>query len=431
MRCRPVPSGPAGVVSGSSRGVFRILIRDGTFGLPVSRRRLPERLAADARAALPPATSAAAVLAYAPGRVTLVGEHVDHAGGPVLACALDFGLAVAIAPAGASAASSRGTSDLLGDAALDDAGDGPDWLRAIDAVRRTVTPDLGPIDVAVASDIPVGAGLGSSGALLVASTLACTDLARDPVPPAIELARTAMQVEHDVLGVPCGILDPLVSVAARPGKFLWLDAASGSHRAFRSRAHRRTDDVILVVDSTTRHRHADGRYAVRRDEIDAAATALDVDSWPMFAMRRAATSVLDVLPEPQDRRARHVVNEIRRVDAATRCLEAGRLADVGVHLDATHTSLRDDLEVSIPEIECLRSVVRASLGPGRGCRMVGGGFGGSLISTGPRAEIMTAIPTIVRRARAALGRPVSASIAVPGEGARRIPATRAASIPVG
>jgi galactokinase len=296
--------------------------------------------------------------ASAPGRVNLIGEHTDYNEGFVLPVALPLRVTVDLRIR--DDREIRATTDA---AAL------RGWEAHVIGPARVLGLDRG-YDVHVASDIPIGAGLGSSGALGVAVLRAlrgALDLNIDDV----TLAQLAQRAENEFVGARSGIMDQLVASVGREGEALLIDC--------RSLAHERIllpgELELVVVDSGIRHEHAAGAYNERRAECEEAAVLLGVT---------ALRDVTDVaatndLPDPLRRRARHVVSEDARVLEALAALADRDLARLGALLDASHRSLRDDYEVSTPEVDLLVDLVREQEGV-YGARITGGGFGGSIVA---------------------------------------------------
>jgi galactokinase len=316
----------------------------------------------------------------APGRVNLIGEHTDYNDGFVLPFALPRRITVTAAPAGgalwtvrsahAGASVSFGTADLEPGKVDGWAG----YLAGVVWVLRESGVDVPFADLAVSSDLPVGAGLSSSAALECATLAALLDLAQADVPRARwpELARKA---ENANVGVPCGILDQSAVVRCLEGHALFLDCRSGAAEQvpFDLSAH---GLAILVIDTRAPHRHAGGDYATRRATCEAAAQSLGVPALRDVTDLAAALSALD--DDVTRRRTRHVVTENERVLETVELLRAGKPAEIGSLLIDSHVSLRDDFEVTVPE---LNVAVDAALEAGAlGARMTGGGFGGCVIA---------------------------------------------------
>jgi galactokinase len=314
----------------------------------------------------------------APGRVNLIGEHTDYNGGFVLPIAIDRFTTVAAGPRedGALRAHSLQMSDDSG------------WAKYIEGVVRALADDgvrVDGADLLVDSTVPTGAGLSSSAALEVAAAAALWALAGAgagaATPDPKRLASVAYRAETAYVGVPVGIMDQTVVAMAEEGHALFLDTRSleTEQVPFDPCA---TGLHVVVIDSGVRHRLDDGRYGERRRQCEAAAAALGVDQ-----LRDASTEQVDAadIDDTLRRRARHVVTEDERVLRATELLRGGDVAALGPLLLASHASLRDDFEVSIPELDHI--VDEAGRLGALGARMTGGGFGGSALALVPDAAL--------------------------------------------
>jgi galactokinase len=272
--------------------------------------------------------------ARAPGRVNLIGEHTDYSGGLVLPVAIQLGITLVFEPADEIALESReGTSG---------------WDRYVAAVAEELA-ELGrpPIGIKgrLEADLPMGAGLGSSGALEVVVAVALCEAAGFEVGP-LELAAACQRAERRAVGVPSGILDQTASILGRRGTALLLDCGSLEHRWVPLPG----EVAILVFDSGERHSHEGSGYADRRRELESG----------------------------HPRRVRHVETENERVRATVAALEGGDVEALGPIFSASHASLRDDYEVSTPTLDAL--VEKALAAGAFAARMTGGGFGGSIVA---------------------------------------------------
>ncbi|HSJ84296.1 MAG TPA: galactokinase [Acidimicrobiia bacterium] len=354
----------------------------------------------------------------APGRVNLIGEHTDYNQG--------FVLPFAIAEAVHVAASSR--SDLVlgvssrqfGTAEVDLASAVPrsDWLRYPEAALRTLEASGVPvagIDLTIESTVPVGAGLSSSAALLCAVLLAATDVGGVDLEPEA-LALLAQRAESEWVGVPVGVMDPIASMCSIEGHALFLDCRSLEYSPVPLAGSPGTDPLSILVIDTRAHRElVTGEYAKRRESCERAAAALGVESLRDATIDMLGTSSLD---EVEARRARHVINENQRVVDAVDLMRRHRLEEIGPLLQASHRSLAEDYEVSIPELDV---AVEASVEAGAlGARMTGAGFGGCAIALVPE-RALEGVSSAVGAAFAARGF-ISPSVmrAWPGPGASRV-----------
>lgn len=324
----------------------------------------------------PPATVWAA-----PGRVNLIGEHTDYNDGFAMPLALERRCVAAVTPAAeaSSVTSSRDVEDTVRFRAADlvpGAVDG--WAAYVAGVvwaLRADGHDVGDVDVVVDADVPLGASLSSSAALECAVAAALNDHFEVGLDPS-GVARVAQRAENDFVGMPCGVLDQMASMHGRAGHAVFMDMRTLA-----------TDPVpfdvtrhglrLLVIDTRAPHRLVDGEYAARRRDCDAAARALGV---PALRDVEDLDAALDRLGAGTPaRRVRHVVTENARVLQVADVLRAGEdPRTIGAVLTASHVSLRDDYEVTVPQLDI---AVDAALEAGAyGARMTGGGFGGSIIA---------------------------------------------------
>ncbi|HMN96619.1 MAG TPA: galactokinase [Phycisphaerales bacterium] len=336
--------------------------------------------------------------AQAPGRVNLIGDHTDHAGGLVLPMALDRRVVLLAAPA-AGPRSRMGSTTFDGEASmqLSTAGAGAAGpfarLIGVAALVRREGLDLPELDLLLHADLPAGAGLSSSAAIEVGFSVLLDSIAQRPVDP-IATARRCRAAEHEFAGVPCGIMDPLVIVAARAGHALLIDCRSLEREQIALPANLAT----LVVVTDRRRDLSEGAYAERRASVLAAAERVAARD-EAFALRDVdeASPRLAALPEPLRRRARHVVSENRRVRASAAALRAGDLERFGALLFESHASLRDDFQVSTPELDAVVAAAESARPCGAlGARLTGAGFGGAAI-VAVRREALGAVREALAR----------------------------------
>ncbi|ROR90690.1 galactokinase [Nocardioides aurantiacus] len=335
-----------------------------------------------------PAAPSATTTGVAPGRVNLIGEHVDYNGGRCLPFALRQATTARVG---------RRDDDRLRVTSRDEAWEGrvdalddaPGWVRYVAGVVLALDVTQG-LDVAISSDVPIGAGLSSSAALecsVAYAVDALLDLGRTPE----QLEQASVRAESETVGAPTGGLDQAVSVHAEEHHALLLDFGSGAREQVRfdPASH---DLGVLVIDTRVSHELTDGGYEARRDQAWEAARLLGVTT-----LAEASPAALEQagLEEPLLRRARHVVSEVRRVDAFVEALRADRWDLLGPLLDASHASLRDDYEVSCEELDVAVEVAREA--GALGARMTGGGFGGSAIALVP-VERLTAVRSALTHA---------------------------------
>jgi galactokinase len=317
------------------------------------------------------------VAAFAPGRVNLIGEHTDYNQGLCLPFAIDLGVTVTAEPIEGRELVVRaldlGEEDRfrLGD------GDRPGGWRAFArgaaAELAGAGVELRSARIEISSNLPRRAGLSSSAALAVALCLALCAVSGAPEPDRLELARLCSRVENDWVGAPTGLLDQIASLFGEEGRAVRIDMRTLDVTAvpLETGSH-----VLATIDSGAERELAASGYAERRAECRQAARELGVES-----LREASPTDADRLPEPLGRRVRHVLSENARVDAMVDALRRRDLAQAGLLLDASHASLRDDYEASVPAVE--RAVARARDAGAAGARMVGGGFGGHVLALFP------------------------------------------------
>ncbi len=324
--------------------------------------------------------------AWAPGRVNLIGEHTDYSGGLVLPAAIQYGITVEVVSVADAVVL---VSDRYGPAApfAADGGGAPlaGWGRYAQAVAAELDelgrPAVG-LSGTVGSNLPAGAGLSSSAALEVGVALVLCAVAGFEIEP-LELALACQRAELRAVGKPCGILDQAACLLGLPGHAVFLDCGTLEHRPVPVPG----TAALVVVDSGVDHSGATSAYAERRDELERG------------------------VPE----RVRHVTTENQRVRDFAASLERDDLAAAGELLLASHASLRDDYEVSTPELDLLVELARDA--GARGARLLGGGFGGSVLVLvdAERADQVAAAISLDYRART--GREGATLIAVPSAGA--------------
>ncbi len=332
------------------------------------------------------------VAARAPGRVNLIGEHTDYNDGFVLPAALPLETAIELRRRSDRRVRVWSTAFPNEDAvtfALDvatAAGDWADYVRAIVSVMRDRGVDSG-MDVRVESRVPLGSGLSSSAALLVAAARALREAFNLPVTD-LEIALLARRAENEFVGAPVGIMDQMACSLADARSALLIDTQSLTYE----RVPIPPDAGLLVIDSGIRHAHANGDYRLRREECQRAASALGVSC--LRDVTEDHLDRIDRLPPPLDRRARHVVTENARVLLAAAALRAADLTRAGELFGESHSSMRDDFQVSLPEIDALVAAAARAQGV-YGARLTGGGFGGSIVALVEPGRLQQAATEII------------------------------------
>lgn len=320
----------------------------------------------------------AEVIAEAPGRVNLIGEHIDYSEGFVLPFAIADRTYALISrnSDGLVRIASQQRKNRIFTIDIKDVkpGSAGEWEKYVLGVIWTLGVNDG-VDILVDGHVPSGAGLSSSAAL-ECSVAVGLNLLFNLNLSLEDLARATQKAENDYVGMPCGIMDQSVSLMGREGSALLLDCRDLSTESV-------PFDVasagleLLIIDTQAHHALIDGGYAERRASCEAVATQFGIPS-----MRRLTREVLEArkseISETEYIRARHAVTEIARVQEAVKALRANDFTTLGRLINESHISLRDDYTVSCPELDV---AVEASLSAGAlGARMVGGGFGGSAIA---------------------------------------------------
>lgn len=320
----------------------------------------------------------------APGRVNIIGEHIDYSDGFVLPMALDRYTVIAAGPATGDQATLRSVS-------ADD-----ETVISLAEPRRHATPGhwsnyvtgviagfcsrrtrLTGFQAMIGSDVPVGGGLSSSAALEVATATLVEAMTGESL-ELVDKALLCQEAEHEFASVPCGIMDQFASVMCRADHLMLLDCRS---RGIEQIPLTDPGITVLIINSNVKHELSGGEYAERRGQCEAAAKALGIGS-----VRDATEDQLEAgksrMSSVEYRRARHAIGEIARTVDAAKAIQAGDWPRVGQLMYASHDALRDDYEVSCPELDVLVEAARA-IGPDDGVigsRMTGGGFGGCTVS---------------------------------------------------
>jgi galactokinase len=351
---------------------------------PASADERLRRLAAafESRFGRPPVA-----VSEAPGRVNLIGEHVDYNEGHVLPIAIDRSIMVAFAPRPDGRVQlysldfGQESAFDLEHIERDPEAPWSDYVRGVAWALREAGHRIAGLDAALQGDVPVGAGLSSSAALEVAA-LGAFDAASGLRIDRRDMALLGQRAENHFVGVACGIMDQMAAALARAGHALLIDCRSLEH-----------EDVglpleglrLVVADSGVRRALLDSQYNLRRQECQQAAELLAtaITERPITALRDVTPEDLaghgDVLPPNLLKRARHVVEEERRVPLGVGALRRGDVEAFGEMLNASHRSLRDDYEVSCPELDLLVELAQALPGV-LGARLTGAGFGGCTVN---------------------------------------------------
>ena len=318
------------------------------------------------------------VTSEAPGRVNLIGEHIDYSEGFVLPFAIANRTHAAISRStdGLVRISSHQRRDNIFSISISDVKPGSkgDWEKYVLGVIWSLGVTEG-LNILVDGNVPAGAGLSSSAALECAVAVGLNALLGLGLSDK-ELARATQRAENDYVGMPCGIMDQSVSIMGKAGSALLLDCRDLSTESIPFNVADAGLE-LLIIDTQAHHALVDGGYAERRASCESAAAKLGVNSMRDLTMEQLLAGK-DKLSEVEFIRARHAVTEISRVLATVEALKSGEFKEVGALINQSHNSLRDDYAVSCPELDVAVEAARSA--GALGSRMVGGGFGGSAIA---------------------------------------------------
>jgi galactokinase len=336
----------------------------------------------------------------APGRVNLIGEHTDYNDGFVFPMAIERSTVIAAVPRHDRLLRIRSLNfDQSVEVDLERPGTPQrggfiDYVEGMARVLEGRGFRLAGAEMLLDSDVPGGAGLSSSAALEMALGLALLSLSGVEL-DRVSLAKAGQQAEHEWVGTRCGIMDQFISALGRPGHALLVDCRSLEATPVPLDL---TVHAIVIIDSRVKHELASGEYNTRRAECEAAARTLGKK-----ALRDVTLDELAPLTGDPAKRARHVVGENERTVEAARLLKAGDLRGFGNLMFASHASLRDDYQVSCPELDLLVESARSVPGV-LGARMTGGGFGGCTVNLVARGAVDALERTVVHEYEQRFGR---------------------------
>ena len=357
----------------------------------------------------------------APGRVNLIGEHTDYNDGFVMPAALEFATLTAASPRPDRRL--RVYSMIMDETREFDLdsppragnGDWSDYVIGVALMLEKSGRRLSGADLVIFSDVPIGSGLSSSAALEVSSAhalLTAAGLKFD----AIDTAKLCQRAENDFVGMRCGVMDQYISCCGVAGHALLIDCRSLSSRNVAIAPSLR----LLVANSSVRHQHAGGEYNARREACEEGVRLLSRHLGPIKALRDVTPDELSherrELPDLIYRRCRHIVTENARVLEAVRALKAGDFPACGRAMNASHVSMRDDFEITCPEIDALVGLAQDVDGV-YGSRMTGGGFGGCTVSLVEADAVDRASRTMIDGYRAATGLDAEIFACAPSDGA--------------
>ena len=331
---------------------------------------------------------APALIAHAPGRVNIIGEHTDYNEGFVFPAAINFGTWVA--------ANKREDNDIvvtamdyenqqnrfsLSEINYDEEQGWANYVRGVVKVLKEAIPDFGGANLLVTGNVPQGAGLSSSASFEVAILKALSALYELPL-DGVQAALLGQKAENTFVGCSCGIMDQLISAMGNEGMAMLLDCQSLAIE------HSPLPDShqIVIINSNVKRGLVDSEYNLRRQQCEQGASLLGVSS-----LREATMEMLEGakahMPEVVYRRAKHIVTENARTLAASQALKAGDIETVSEAMAQSHISMRDDFEITVRPIDYLVEIIGEVLGKSGGVRMTGGGFGGCVVALVPTDKV--------------------------------------------
>ena len=332
----------------------------------------------------------------APGRVNLIGEHTDYNDGFVLPCAINYDTVVAaqarpdqqvhLVAADFDQQTSR--FDLTTEIGADSAAPWSNYVRGVAWALQTRGHRLQGANMVIAGNVPLAAGLSSSASLEVATGAAFRSLSSLKL-DGKTLALVGQQTENDFVGVNSGIMDQFISALGQENRALLIDCRSLDYRPVPIPP----GAAIIIANSNVKRGLVDSEYNTRRQECEAAAAhfeapALRDVSADIFALHE------DELAETVAKRARHVITENARTEAAAEALAQGNLRLMGQLMADSHRSMRDDFEITVPPIDALVEIISEVIGEAGGVRMTGGGFGGCVVALAPQ-ELAPAVEAAI------------------------------------
>ena len=367
--------------------------------------------------------AAPTLFVQAPGRVNLIGEHTDYNDGLVLPCAIDYRTAIAAKPRAdrkvrvIAADYGDALDEIDLDAPIERVAQ-PMWANyvrgMIDQFVKRGLPVQG-MDLAIAGDVPQGAGLSSSASLSVAVGRLFATLPGFEALSPIDIALIAQASENDFVGTKCGNMDQISSACGVAGHALLIDC-----RSLEVKPVPVPDNAaIMIFNSNVTRGLVDSAYNVRREQCEAAARHFGIPALRDLDMTTLESRAAELDPVVL-RRARHVVTEDDRVLAAADALQAGDLERLGALMAASHASMRDDFEITVPAIDNLVDIVKRVVKQQGGVRMTGGGFGGCVVAVVPHALVDAARAAVEREYRSPDGKPATIYVCKPAAGAGQV-----------
>ncbi|RNF30788.1 galactokinase [Massilia aurea] len=368
----------------------------------------------------------ATIRVQAPGRVNLIGEHTDYNGGLVLPCAIGYRTVIVARPRTdrRMRVVAADYDDAIDEYALDAPIErlaAPMWANYVRGVvhellqREPGGQGLRGMDMVIAGDVPQGAGLSSSASLSVAVCTLFSALPDYPGLGPIEAALVAQRAENDFVGCKCGNMDQISSACGVQDHALLIDCRSLEVSPVPIPA----GAAIMIVESHITRGLVDSAYNTRRAQCEEAARHFSVPALRDVDLAMLAEKGGELDPVTL-RRARHVISENERVVAAAQAMAAGDLERMGELMAASHASMRDDFEITVPAIDRLVDIIKGAIGPAGGVRMTGGGFGGCVVALVPEELVEPARQALTRDYRAPNGAQATVHVCRAAAGAGRL-----------
>ncbi|MHA7880759.1 MAG: galactokinase [Saccharospirillum sp.] len=335
----------------------------------------------------------------APGRVNLIGEHTDYNDGFVLPAAIDYHTVIAASPRADRRVSlvaldlneARSEFDLDKPIDKDPGAPWSDYVRGVCKVLLSEGYRLRGADLVITGNVPQGAGLSSSASLEIVTAKAMTGISGEPL-DGTRAALIGQQAENRFVGCQCGIMDQLISAKGQTGHAALIDCRSLATR----RVPMPADAAIVIINSNVKRGLVDSEYNLRREQCETAARALGVTALRDASLTQLEASRFD-MTETVYRRARHVITENERTVQAADALANADWPRISQLMAASHASMRDDFEITVPPIDGLVAMIADTIGHSGGVRMTGGGFGGCVVALVPDAWVGAVLDVVKQR----------------------------------
>lgn len=328
---------------------------------------------------------------YAPGRVNIIGEHTDYNDGFVMPCAINYGTAVSGTKRDDgvfnvyAADLDKSDSFSLQQEICRSEHKWKNYVRGVVHFIQQRCPEFRQgADLVISGNVPLSSGLSSSASLEVAVGKFCQQLGNLPLTHT-EIALIGQKAENQFVGANCGNMDQLISALGQEDHLLMIDC-----RSLETKATPVPHNVaVMIVNSNVKHDLVTGEYNTRRQQCEAAAKFFGVKALRDVSIQqfREKEAELTALDEETAKRARHIVTENQRVLEAVEALNQGNIPRLGELMGQSHSSMRDDFEITVPEIDYLVELAQSAIGSEGGARMTGGGFGGCIVAIAPVEKV--------------------------------------------